>query len=554
LCSFSFVLNAASSGFSANPAALSFSWLQGAALPAAQSVAISGAAATDFVVSVAGGPWLTVTPLAGTTPGTLKVLANPSTLPVGSYSSTITVTPSGTLTAVQIPVALTVTGAASALTISPSSLDVTYQVGTPAPSGLTLSLLSGEGMLSFTATASGGAWLSVSPPSGVIFLAFPAEVNVSINPANLAPGTYKATIAIASTTASTKAQSVAVNLTVTPATPVITSIWPNQVPVGTSDTTITIGGTGFYSGSTVKANGIALKSTLLGATAVNAVVPAASLSTAGDLPIVVSNPPPGGGDSQPGTLTVLTAGPHLSTAGIVNAASYVGGGVSPGELVAIFGSGLGPDPLATFTPPADGDPLANSLGGVQVLFDSTPAPLLYVSANQIGAVVPYEVAGETTTQVQVQFNGASSETVAMDVVAADPAFFTLGSVGTGQCAALNYNATTQVYTINSNSNPAAAGSTVVLYATGEGTTNPVGADGQVNSDQTTLPQPVLPVTVQIGGVSATVTSATEAGGLVSGVLQVNVQVPTGLTAGKAVPVVLQVGTFTSPAGATISTK
>jgi uncharacterized protein (TIGR03437 family) len=41
-------------------------------------------------------------------------------------------------------------------------------------------------------------------------------------------------------------------------------------------------------------------------------------------------------------------------------------------------------------------------------------------------------------------------------------------------------------------------------------------------------------------------------GIVAGVMQVNLQIPMGITPGNAVPVTLQVGTATTPTGVTIA--
>jgi streptogramin lyase len=76
---------------------------------------------------------------------------------------------------------------------------------------------------------------------------------------------------------------------------------------------------------------------------------------------------------------------------IVNAASgQHTGTVSPGEIISIFGLGLGPTTPVTATP-ANGL-FPTSLGGVQVLVNGTPIPLLYVSASQINAEIPLGIA------------------------------------------------------------------------------------------------------------------------------------------------------------------
>jgi hypothetical protein len=104
------------------------------------------------------------------------------------------------------------------------------------------------------------------------------------------------------------------DFTVNNPSPTVSSISPSSVPVGSGATTVTITGTGFVSTSSVTVNGTALASsavTVTSATSISAVVPAADLSTAGSLAIVVSNPAPGGGSSGSVTLSV-TSGPKVA--------------------------------------------------------------------------------------------------------------------------------------------------------------------------------------------------------------------------------------------------
>ncbi len=112
------------------------------------------------------------------------------------------------------------------------------------------------------------------------------------------------------------------------------------------------------------------------------------------------------------------------------------------------------------------------------------------------------------------------------------------SVPGNEAAALNQDAST-----NSSSIPAASGSVVVLYVTGAGQMSPPAATGSLSANP--LPQPLLPVAVQIGGLDAEVTFAGAAPGYVSGLLQVNARVPAGVTPGDSVPVTVAVGGIAS---------
>ncbi len=90
----------------------------------------------------------------------------------------------------------------------------------------------------------------------------------------------------------------------------------------------------------------------------------------------------------------------------------------------------------------------------------------------------------------------------------------------------------------------------MLYGTGEGQTNPAGVDGSV--DGSPAPQPLQAVSATVGGLPAAVKYAGGVSGLVAGVIQVNVQIPAGVTPGNAVPVTLNVGGANSQITVTVA--
>jgi uncharacterized protein (TIGR03437 family) len=221
-------------------------------------------------------------------------------------------------------------------------------------------------------------------------------------------------------------------------------------------------------------------------------------------------------------LAPVSAAIAVST--VTNAASNLAGPVAPGELVVIYGSGL---------------------GGVRtVLFNGVAAPLLYATPGQVEAVAPYAVSGGSV-QVVAQNAGAASAPVAVVAAPTAPGVFTADGSGRGQAAAVNQDGTR-----NGTAAPAAAGSVLSLYATGEGQTLPAGVDGKPASAP--LPQPVAPVTATIGGVPAVVRYAGGAPGLIAGVMQVNVVVPGGVS-GTAL-VALTVGGVASQGGVTVAVR
>jgi len=255
-----------------------------------------------------------------------------------------------------------------------------------------------------------------------------------------------------------------------------------------------------------------------------------------------------GGTSGAFSLGVLVAAPTIAS--VVNAASFASGPVLPGELVTIAGAAIGPPAPATLVLDAGGK-VATSLGGVEVWFGGFAAPLTYVSGTQINAVVPYEIAAVANPSVEVDFGGKTTKAFALAVAGAAPALFTSNGSGAGAAAVLN-----QDNSYNGANHPAAKGSYVALFLTGEGQTNPAGVTGKVTTLSAAAPltpQPLLAVTVQIGGQPATVAFYGEAPGVVSGVLQINVQIPAGVPSGS-LPVWVSVGGYSTPSGVTIAVE
>jgi uncharacterized protein (TIGR03437 family) len=238
--------------------------------------------------------------------------------------------------------------------------------------------------------------------------------------------------------------------------------------------------------------------------------------------------------------------PALTPGGVANAASYEGEKVSPGEIVVLFGTGVGPASLAGLQLNSAGL-VASNLSDTRVLFDDIPAPLVYASAGFTSAVVPYAVAGHASTSVRVEYQGVRSAALDLPVAAAVPGIFTANGSGTGQISMVNEDRS-----FNSAAAPAPKGSVVVFFATGEGQTDPPGVDGLPAND--VLPKPALAVTVKIGGLLAEVLYAGAAPGFVAGAMQVNARVPEGVPSGAAVPVVLSIGDASSQSGVTMAVQ
>jgi uncharacterized protein (TIGR03437 family) len=198
-----------------------------------------------------------------------------------------------------------------------------------------------------------------------------------------------------------------------------------------------------------------------------------------------------------------TARPQVSYLGVRNVSG--GRAFAPGSIVSIYGARLGPEngvagriESARFTA---------ELAGVRVLVDGVPAPLLYVSASQINAVIPYSIEVEGSlaggvsnrhffsaryARIQVQYEGVVSDPTKFLIQPAAPSLFMQGPQ---LAAALNEDGT-----LNGLLNPAAPGSVLVLFGTGQGPTDPPSVDGLIASPP--LPKPIFPVEVTIGNDAA----------------------------------------------------
>jgi uncharacterized protein (TIGR03437 family) len=238
------------------------------------------------------------------------------------------------------------------------------------------------------------------------------------------------------------------------------------------------------------------------------------------------------------------AGGGTTVGAVTSGASNLSGPVAPGEVIVIWGSGLGPTPLVQYQADANGL-VPGSLGGTSVFVNGVLAPVVYTSANQVAVVVPFGING-SLSQLYVQSQNVTSAPFNLSVASQIPGIFTLNGSGTGQAAAID----NKDGSINGAAHPAKVGDYVQLYITGAGQTNPAGTDGLINVGAG--PVPVGAVTVTIGGQTATVNFAGGAPGAVAGVIQVNAQIPSGITVGGAVPVVVQVGTSNSQPGVTLA--
>lgn len=215
--------------------------------------------------------------------------------------------------------------------------------------------------------------------------------------------------------------------------------------------------------------------------------------------------------------------PSVATGGVVNAASF-GKGISPGALATIFGSDF---TGANSSAAAASLPLSSNLGGVSVLVNGKPAPVLYENSGQINFQIPWETQPGTAT-LTVSANGIPSSQANITVLAAAPGIFFSGSHAIVQ---------NSDFSLNSSSHPAMVGSTIMAYLTGAGPVSNQPADGAA-AGSSPLSKVNPTVSATIGGKSAEVAFAGLAPGFV-GLWQVNIVVPSGVSKGD-LPLVVSV--------------
>ncbi|MCX6627462.1 MAG: hypothetical protein NTW28_07520, partial [Candidatus Solibacter sp.] len=179
-------------------------------------------------------------------------------------------------------------------------------------------------------------------------------------------------------------------------------------------------------------------------------------------------------------------------------------------------------------------------------FNGIRAPTLYAGRGQVNAIVPFSLDVGPPATLEVRGDVQPTASLPLPTASVSPAVFTQGGTGIGPGAILNED-----YSVNSFLNPAAAGSTVMVFGTGFGSLDPPATDNQIAGSPANTTRPV---TASIGARPAEVLYAGAAPGLVSGVVQINLRIPSGVAPNVAAPLFLTVGPATTPAGVTVSIR
>lgn len=495
-------------------------------------------------------------------------------------------------------------------------------------------------------------WISLSAPSGVAS-GFGTPVVVSFLPDVLNNAPIGASLTGTVTITYNGSTIITVSLTVTVTEPfaTVSSIFPSQAaPSATTALQVVVTGTGFgtfgtatsakiaYTGDASSGGLVTLASiggslTYVNPTTVILSIPANDgqtpavnvLADGNSITLQVTNGQAGEpAPAETATLSI-TSSPIIysvtDAAALVESPAGTPQSMAPYELITIFGnnfdihSGAAGTPVAaavdsfsrypnTLTVPTTGGTALTvsfyaqgTIGAGTFLAD---AYLVYVSDTQINALVPSNVVGNipgshtaiTGLQIVVNYGGSSNTATPFlaKPVAANPGVFTVAAEGEGQGAILLPN-----YSVNSSTNLAVKGTTVMIYVSGLGAPTSTAADtasknaakapascisaanyfAAVNSLATppgtawtsddgavilasNLATNLLPPcfsanpTVSIGGKSATVTYAGWVADSVAGLYQINATIPTAATSGAAIPVTVTVGGVSSQSGVTMA--
>lgn len=545
---------------------------------------------TDITASASSnGPstWLYLGQSGSSTPQSLNVIVQPGTLTANTYGGVIMISssklPSSPLS---IPVTLTVTSNI-AVTVAPQTLTFNQASGGPVPSAQTVTLTSSASGASFQTSVPNNqvcSWLSVSPGSG------PANgpVTFSVQSNTLPQNSYQCPVTFSflnSATApitvnATLTVGVAQTLTVAPSSLAFTYQLLGAAPASQALTLTSTGGAVSFTASsnqtwltldTTSGTTGSSGSKVINASVNVAALPATAVAGA-SLPAVITIAAPGV-LAAPTTVNVtlsITAAPTPVPTLITNstqpATGY--GAIAPGEIITIRGTNLGPaSPVAgtSFSLNSSGG-INSTLAGVQVLFDTIPGIPIYVNSTQINVIVPWEIAGRTSTNIVVAYNSVESVAVPQQVAAVAPGIYTQNATGAGQAAVLNLSSSASsvyngpaggtYFSTTIPTAPAPQGSAIVLYLTGGGLTSPALTDGTLTPSIPLYPlknwtEGSSVVTATVGGQPATVVYAGAAPTLVNGAVQVNLVLPTGVS-GNAVAVVITIDGVETQTTATIA--
>ena len=474
----------------------------------------------------------------------ILISLNTSTLASGTYTGSVTVT------------------AANAID-SPLSVPVTVVVGS-VPGSVTLYVTPGGSasavvyprspVTGTSATVTGGNWLSFGAPGGTFAFGSAYTITATAQ-TGMAAGTYTGTVTISGSTYAPDNQAVAVTMIVT-TSPIIQTPPPSIQLTGyqggpKASATIALNNVGQGSLGLTNATAVAATGNFLTAsvTAANMITVTADPSQLNPglytgTVTVASNAANNAAVSVPVSFNVSVAGtPTISQGGIVNISTYSGDPAAQGDIMAVFGDQF--TAAGTFYTNPGNPPLATQLGNVQVLVNGVPAPLYYVSRQQINLQMPYTATAGAVTTVQVVSNGTAGNVRSVPVNAVQPhVLIWPTNVATGAYAiVVNSDGSLSLPTTGGygtfSSRPSKPGETVTIYCIGFGQTSPTAVAGAAASSTQLMVSPN--VTVNLAAAPALTPVYAGLTPTAVGLYQVNVTLPSSGVTGPTLPLSVTVG-------------
>jgi uncharacterized protein (TIGR03437 family) len=232
-------------------------------------------------------------------------------------------------------------------------------------------------------------------------------------------------------------------------------------------------------------------------------------------------------------------GPAGTATGLFNAASYASV-VAAGSIASVFGSNL-----SSGQGTANTVPLPTTLASSSFQIGGLSAPLFFASPNQVNLQIPWELAGQLQASVTGTVGSVISMQQIVNMAPFAPGLFTF-EAGSPQGVVMITG--TQLLAASASGEarrPVAGGESITIYCTGLGAVSNQPATGFAAQASPLSATTTMPI-VTIGGIMAQVSLSALVPGAV-GLYQVNVQVPAGVPAGSAVPVVLRIGGVSSNA-------
>jgi uncharacterized protein (TIGR03437 family) len=513
---------------------------------------------------LSGSEWLQLgTSLGQSMQGTaspIQLSPNVAALGPGAYYALLRISDPNALNSPQyLTAVLNVAGAGATADPEPNPAGLFFAAtsgaaASPAqPVGILISSSAPTPFQASANTADGGTWLSAVPSSGSTSTQAPATVNVTVNPAGLAPGVYTGDVTFAFS--STLIRSTSITLVVQPPT-TVTASTKRRAAAGCTPAQLVLAPSGLANSFAAPAGWPSSLEMQLADNCGNPVLNGQVVTTFsnGDpaLTMQLTDPVAGlysatwspGKISTSMTVTARAAAPNLASTvrnmtgsvttnkvpvlmpnGVLNGLNPVAGApLAPGTMANVYGSSLAPAQADTGV-----IPLPTQFSGTSVLIGALAAPLYSLSDGQLTVQIPAELQPNTDYSIVIGTNGGYTLPDSLTLAPVQPGVAASGGRLIAQHAA-DFSPVTP-------DSPATQGEMIILTLVGMGATDPPVPSGAAAPSDPMAAVVVQP-TVTIGGQPADIVFAALMPGAV-GLYQIELTVPTGLTSGDQPVAVIQ---------------